>query len=261
MPKNDKQPEKTTDDLPGDGGAREAEVSTAIDKVGELADTIDLGEDKGRIVAEVTSYFLELYKHKPKPWDQLGQKEQRELLTQLEHNAKELVRHCVEAIMRNGRESIRCLLVGFTDKGDDIKAELKVKGMSKEDTETAVLALHRARNCIVLLTRASADDYHEEPAADESEPEQRGLGFEAGDDEVGDDTLSAEGLVRESDFLRTGDQLDVPQCGLCEVRINLKTGMVEGKQPGDDEFGVDVRQATPAELAAERERTADFADA
>ena len=54
--------------------------------------------------------------------DQYGQvidvlvSEQRDLAAGIEQNVKELVRHVVEAVAREGREPVRCLLEGFADK-------------------------------------------------------------------------------------------------------------------------------------------------
>lgn len=172
----------------GDGGEREEKVTLAVEALEGMADQFALdGEDRGRIVATTTAWLVELFKARPKPWSQLSQHEQRDTVAALEHNAKELVREVVEALARQGRDSIRCLCVGFTDKGEDIKVELKVKAAGREDTEAAVLGLHRARGKVVLLTVASADDYALHPADDQSEPDQPGLGFEAGSDEHEDE--------------------------------------------------------------------------
>lgn len=255
-------PAPESGDQTGDGGAREAEVSTAIDRLDTLADEIDLGDDAAAIVATATEWGIELYKHRPKPWSELSQSEQRDVAAGIEHNMKELVRQIVEAVARNGRSAIRCLLVGFTDKGEDIKAELKVKALSIDETELAVLGLHRARGKHVLLTVASADDYAGVPARDHSEPDQTALGFEAGSDEhpTDDSDLVAAAEPPALELAQTGNQMLVPNQGLCEIRVNLKTGMIEAKAEGRDDFDIDVRAATSVELAAERDRQADFAE-
>lgn len=248
----------------GDGGSREEEVSAAQQAFDAMHEQIDLGDEAGAVVRTATAWVIELFKARPKPWDQLSQAEQRDLAAGVEQNVHELVRLLVEAIARTGSEPVRCLFVGFTDKGDDIKAELKVKAFSKEETEQAVLAMHRARGKHVLVTVASADDFHSHAANDLSEPDQRALGFEAGSDEhpSDDSDLAAEHLV-EPVVLRDGDK--VPWAGgIGRVRIDLKRGWVQFLEDGEtvaEENWGDMREATPAELAAERERTADFADA
>lgn len=142
----------------GDHGARELEVSAAQDVFDGLAGRIDLGEDAGALVANASSFVVEMFKHRPKPWSQLSKAEQQDLIRGVEHNVHELVRQIAEAVVANGAEPVRCLFVGFTDKGDDIKAELKLKALSKEDTEKAVLFFHRARGEHVMVTLASANE-------------------------------------------------------------------------------------------------------
>lgn len=257
----------TAGDQSGDGGAREREIATAMGALEGLSEDLNVGDDAGAIVATLTDHIVEMFKHRPKPWSQLNQSEQRDLCAAAEANAKETVRQVVEAVARNGREAIRCLCVGFTDKGEDIKVELKVKAMSKEETESGVLALHRARGKLVLVTIANPDDYHDKPATDHSEPDQPALGFEAGSDTVtGEDlaTIKPTGEPAKDpkleDEIHTGDRVIMAKNGICEARVNLKTEMVEALPPGAElEDGwVDVRPATPGELAAERDRIADF---
>lgn len=260
-------------DATGDGGAREQEVSAAQERFDHLHEDLDLETvSTGSIVAECTAFVLEMFKHRPKPWDQLSQTEQRDQLSGIEDNVKEMVRQVVEKVRAEDTNAVRCLFVGFTDKGDDIKAELKVKARSREETEQAVLAMHRARGLHVLVTVASADDFHTEPARDESQPDQRPLGFEAGsDDHPADDSDLVAAAIPEggkpplpidtTEVVKTGDILIHDRMGLCEARVNLKSAMLEvlvGENRDLDGSWSDVREASPAELAAERERTADF---
>lgn len=278
MPPRKSNAEKVDTEAPlaeaqtGDGGARDEEVSTAMAELETASEELDLGEDRGAIIAALTDHLVELFKRRPKPWSQLSQQEQRDLIAAAEQNAKDTVRQVVEAVARNGREAVRCLMVGFTDKGDDIKVELKVKALSRDETEAAVMGLHRARGKHVLLTVASAEDYHEKPANDRSEADQPALGFEASDDElVQPGELSSIAPTKEpakypnlEDTIHTGDSLVIGGKGICAARINLKTSMVEGCPPDheavDDAPWFDVREATAEELAAERDRIADFDD-
>jgi NADH dehydrogenase/NADH:ubiquinone oxidoreductase subunit G len=248
------------DDQPqtGDGGAREEAISQAMADFANLHEQLDLGNEAGKVVATATAWVLELFKHRPKPWDQLSQQEQRDLASGIEHNVKELVRLVVEAVAREGRTAVRCLAVGFQDQGEDIKVTLKVKALSAEDTEQAILTLHRSRGKHVLLTMASAEDYAEVPVADQSQPDQTDLGFEAGSDEV-----DLEEAASDPERLRHGDKAAFAgENGT--VRIDLAKGWVQflpADLADEDANWQDMRAAKPEELAAERERTADFADA
>lgn len=255
----------------GDGGAREEEVSAAQQRFDELGADLQLGDEAGAIVREGVGFVVELFKHRPKPWPELSQLEQRDLIGGVEENVHELVRQIVEAVVNNQRVSpVRCLFVGFTDKGDDIKAELKLKALSKDETEDSVLFFHRARGQHVMVTLASAEEYHREPARDESQPDQSPLGFEAGSDtvehpaddsdlvaaaeeeEAGADVL----VVLPDEGVKAGTLVQTDEHGEVAVHVDLKTGMLTGLT--DDDSYVDLRAATPAELAAERERVADF---
>lgn len=236
----------------GDGGAREEEVLASTAALDAKAEEEFLSGEGGQIVADTTARLLDLFKHRPKPWSELSQTEQRDLAAALESNAKEIVRQIAEAVARDGREPIRAILESYAEK-DGIRVTLKVKPFDEDEALAAVVGLHKAQGKNVLITVASADDYHEAPARDESEPDQPALGFEAGSDEhPADDSDLADAAV----IIRTGDQLDEGR-----ARVNLTTGMIEAlPEDGDEGSYIDIREATPAELAAERERTADFVE-
>lgn len=254
----------------GDGGAREVAVTGAIAKVFALADEINLGENAGAVVARLTDWGLELIKRRPKPWDQLSRDEQRDLQKAIAANATEVVRQTIEAVTKDGKPAIRAMLESYTDK-DGIKAILKVRPSSAEEELAAVVGLHQAKGQIVLVQIASVADFAREPAPDRSQPDQPALGFDAGSDQhaegQNDDLADAAGgapleesVEARPELAETGKQMLVEGYGLCEIRVSLKTGMVEAKAAQRDDFDIDVREATSVELAAERDRIADFAE-
>lgn len=193
------------------------------------------------LVFDTRDFLLDQIKARPKPWSVTPFDEQRDVAAACEHAAKELVRKIVEAIATDNRTSIRALLESYSEK-DGLKASLKIKTFDDEEALAAVVGLHRAVGKHVMITVASADDYAEERRDPDLEEDQRGLDFEAGSDEHPED---------DSDL-----------SGEPTVRINLEEGMVqklqEGGDPADPEAWDDVRAAKPEELAAERERIADF---
>jgi len=223
------------------------------------------------LVADVRDLMLEPIKHRPKPWKLMNPGEQRDLAASCEQQAQELVRKVVETIAAGGRQGVRVFLKKVS-LGEKIEISGEVRATADEEDD-AVMLLHHARGKNVMLTVASKDDYqadHREAETDEEEPE---LGFEAGGEEVGDDILSGEDLIDEqagsgedgvavktpeAESFVTGELVQIADQGLCVVRVNLKTGMVEAQHPNRDEFDIDVRQATPDELAQERDRQADF---
>lgn len=246
----------------GDNGARDAEVETAIDKIGSMAEGLDLGDDEGKVVDSLAHYLLELFKHRPKPWDQLSQSEQRDLFAQLRNNAKDTVRIVVEAVARHGREPIRAMLESYSEK-DGIKVTLKVKPQDEDEALAAVVGLHKAQGHNVLITVASADQF-DSGSTDPSQPEQNELGFEAGTDEHPEDNSDLSDAAEfDPLLLKDGDAVEFAGEKGC-VRVDVKRGWVEFLADDEDVAGgdwQDMREATPAELAAERERTADFASA
>jgi hypothetical protein len=152
--------------------------------------------DAKSLVADLRDAVLEVVKRLDKPWGLVPFDQQRDIAAGVEHTCTELVRRAVETIAADpARKPIRCLLVGYADKGDDIKVDLKVKAMGEEETSDAVLALHRAKGKHVMVTVASADDYRQVERGPELMADQPALGFEAGSDEhpADDSDLAGEG--------------------------------------------------------------------
>lgn len=225
---------------------------TAIERM--EANSTNATIDVRSLIPDVRDFILQTIKDRPKPWATTPKDEQADVAAACEHAATELVRKCVEAIRSGGAVApIRCLLVGYSDKGDDIKIDMKLKVANPTDTTKAIVALHEAKGKHVLVTVASIEDYRADGREAELDEDQRGMNFEAGpiDDHPDDDSdLAAEDLEPDTD-------------GDAGCRTNLKSGMRErlaADQAAGDEDAVweEVREATPDELAAERERTADF---
>ncbi|MFL6864065.1 MAG: hypothetical protein ACJ8DZ_13810 [Allosphingosinicella sp.] len=273
---NDGEITERTDEGAAGGGETELVDGGESPVIVRLAATgEDISIDARSLVFDLRDGILEFLKRLPRPWEQTPFDQQRDVSAAAEQVAKEMVRRAVEAIASDDRTSIRALLVKY-DEGDDIKVTLKVKAFSTEESEAAVLGLHRARGKHVLITVASADDYAEdarEPSA--VRPDQPDLGFEAGTDQdladAGDNrrinVQTGYVELREEDgglWVENGratlDELRDAGDGLW--RVNLESGMVEnlpeGNDADDDSAWADIRAAEPAELAAEREARADF---
>ncbi len=121
----------------------ESAHQTAIERMEQNA--TDFVIDERSLVPDVRDFLLQNIKDRPKPWAATSNAEQQDVAGACEHAAVELVRKVVEAIRSSGAtDPIRCLLVGFADKGDDIKVDLKVKAIDAEDTLKAVMSLHKA---------------------------------------------------------------------------------------------------------------------
>lgn len=227
----------------------------AIEEAEAAASAVNF--DTRSLVWDLRDAMLEQYKRRPRPWGGLSQAEQRDVAAALEHAAQEFTRKAVEAIAAGGQQPVRVLL-NKVNLGDDIVISGKVKTFSEEEEDEAVMLLHHARGKHVMLTVASKDDYQEGQRDPETDADQNELEFEAGAPPPSDDSDLA-GEPAFDDLCRTGDQVEVGDNGLCELTINLQTEMVEAKPVEGDGGRFDVRAATVAELAAEREKRADFA--
>lgn len=162
------------------------EVSLSVQRMEDTATDFELGETKF-LVAGARDFLLEQIKMRPKPWSATSEKDQIDVAAACEHAAVELVRKIKEALATEGKQPIRALLESYVEK-DGIKVSLKVKTFSDEEALAAIVGLHNARGKHVMITVASVDDYRgDRPAA--TDPDQPGLGFEAGNDAYdGDDS-------------------------------------------------------------------------
>lgn len=115
--------------------------------------------DTGALVCEVRDAMLEQIKHRPKPWGKMAEAEQRDMVAGLENVAEGVVRGVLEKLAAEDDSSIRCLLESYQEK-DGIKIVMKLQAFGEEETEKAILFLHRARGKAVMARHASLEDYH-----------------------------------------------------------------------------------------------------
>lgn len=251
-------------------------VAAALVKHDELVDQLHIEPDSGMVFV-IRDFMLDLYKTRPELWHKMKEGEQHDLAASLEQVSKELVRQVVEAIASDGRTSIRALLESYAEK-DGIKVTLKVKTLNEDEALAAVIGLHRAQGKHVMITVASADDYAADRHDPETLPDAPGLNFEAGSDHPADDSdlagddyrrVNAKTGYIERREEEGGEWIEAEPAKLDELqatggtfRLNLTSGMIENLPEGadaeDERAWVDVRAANPDELAAERERIADF---
>jgi hypothetical protein len=176
-------------------------------------------------------------------WSKFDEQRQRDINAAVDQAAETIVAKLVRAIAAEGRDTVQCKLESMTIK-DGIKLQL-----SSVFSHDNLVLLGDLQGKAVTLTMAdtSAHDHQRGPAP--VVPDQPDLLSSDTDDLAlaGDEDPTAQ-------IVRTGDHLDEGM-----ARVDLKTGMVQAST-GDDQW-TDVREATPDELAAERDRTADFDDA
>lgn len=138
------------------------------------------------LVAGVRDWVLDLLRAQPKTWGQMLEGQQRDVAASIETNAKEIVTQIAEAIAAAGHQPVRALVTKVT-LGDDIVVTLKAKPFTEEETDQAVMALHKAHGKHVMITVASSQDYDggEGPQIDADQP---AMEFEAGNDHPDDDS-------------------------------------------------------------------------
>ena len=156
----------------------------AAKRLGIIATSAPL--KSGTLAGDIRDTLLDLFKTRPKPWDAMTEAEQSDIGRALEYAARELVKNVVDTIRSDGVEApVKAILESITDKGD-IKITCKVKTVDEEGAADAILALHRARGKLVIITAASAEDYLGERQAFAAAADQPGLEFEAGSDDEPD---------------------------------------------------------------------------
>lgn len=179
-------------------------------------------------------------------WGKFNENQQRDINNAVNNAAEGIVRKVVAAVAAEGRQTIAAKLDKLTVDGG---LKLNLSAMFSHD---ALVLLGDMQGGQVLLVAADIAEFDGQRAEAPVQPDQAPLLPEgpAGDQ----DLVDAADVAR---VVRTGDALDE---GV--ARVNIGTGMVEALPDGaDGEHGyVDIREATPAELAAERERLDDFGD-
>lgn len=235
----------------------ETEFERRVARLTEIAEEAEF--ESGSLVGDIRDALVDIFKNRPKPWSQLSEAEQRDLHKGLEQSAKMVLKKLVLVIAEEDDVSVQAVLKGYSVKGDAFKLTVEAKG----DADTA-LELFKMDGHDVVLIRADSKRFHGQKRDGEVQPDQPALEFEGdgkpqgGAGPEGDADLADEGTEA---ITRTGDKMEVPGHGECEVEVNLKTGMVEATPLGGGALNrVDVREATPDELAAERDRIADDID-
>lgn len=255
----------------GADSAEEGDHITAFERRCERLSAIaeEAEFESGSIVGDLRDLILDINKAQPKGWGGMSEGERREFARTCEKVAKTVLRKVVIVIAEEDEISVHATLAGYRVNGDAFELKAKAKG----DEETAV-QLFRLDGHEVVIISADSTRFHgqrraaniptdkpELPFADSPAKGAAAPGEIASDpppEHPADDSDLA-GEEREEEAKEVVGPLD--KLGEGE-RVNLKTGMVE-RHPGggaddDNANWIDVREALFDELAAERERIADF---
>lgn len=219
-------------------------------EVGQIEAIVgDLDFDPSFLTGDVRDAMLAVLRSSV-DWSKFDERRQRDINAAVGNAAHDLVTKAVAAIAAEGRETVTATIDQLV-----IKDGIKIVAKTPFDHD-AISRLADAKR--VLISVADSDHFDNARGEARVDPDQPDLLSSETDDladagdEVAADAKDDDGLIR------TGDAVHIPKHGDCEVRVNVQTGMIEARQQGGDEFDIDVRAATTDELAAERERTADF---
>jgi hypothetical protein len=273
------------------------DVETAFDRrCARLVAIAEEAEfESGSIVGDIRDALIDQYKQRPKQWHQMSEMEQRDLVRVFETVAKQLVRKVVIVIAEEDEISVHAKLAGWKANGDAFEGKFKAKGDGETALQLFELDGHEIVIISADATRFTGErrpapvepdqrplEFADAPAksaqAGAEEPEHpdddSDLADAGGTAKAEDETVAnvVTGMIERPDpenpdaVLRTPATLEqlAQAAPAMSFRVNLKTGLVEALAAGgdpllaDESAWADVREATPEELAAERERIADF---
>lgn len=236
----DKAPE-----APGEGEDHAAAFERHVERLQQTA--LDAEFESGTLVGDIRDVLLDTFKLRPKPWAHHSESEQRDLAKALENVAKTVIRKVVFVVAEQDEISVTATVKGYSAKGGVFKINAEARG----DEETATQLFGMDGHDVVIMSADSARFTGQKNDAD-VQPDAPGLPFSDPASEEVDLEAAAEPPVIIAETLGANE------------RVNLKTGMVERPVGGVDwtraKDWKDVRDATPEELAAERESQADFSD-
>lgn len=156
---------KIPDAVAANEGVHEAELTSAIERLEELAEQFVF--DPAEMIAKGRDHMVDLFKTRPKPWSQLSNGEQRDVAAGIENVVRGMVSQMIQAVALAGRPGIRAKFEGYADKSGDVKGSLKFFSVSDDD----VLSLHRASGKVVLMVTADADEF-DTPREADTDPDQ-----------------------------------------------------------------------------------------
>lgn len=121
-----------------------------------MTDVLQITDDTQIFASEtlkgdVRDWLLDRIKHLPRPWQQMSEQEQRDLIYSAEEAAADLVRRTVRIIAAEGRIAITAQLEQVTVK-DGIKA---VVTMSKHDAFRHELVDAQGKDVLIVVADAS----------------------------------------------------------------------------------------------------------
>jgi hypothetical protein len=235
-------------ELDGDELAEELE-----DALGESV--VDLRSARG----DLRDAMLEAFKRRPKPWSQMLEKEQRDVISALNNGAELIVQKIARLIASAGRVQIAATVDSVTIK-DGIKATVKAPY-----TADNLHNLGSAQGKQILIVVADAGDYMGQRREPKATPDQAPLIPDDQSDLANvTDTGAASPFGGEGkDEPEPGETGPRPEGDHRGVRVNLAEGTFEVAripEGGGELVWSAERDATPEEMRLARQAQEDFVE-
>jgi hypothetical protein len=160
---NDKAGQKPK---PGDDDDDENAITFSREQIDEKE--IVLAADT--LVGDLRDALLGRVRNMQKPWEQMTEAQQRDVVEQITNAVKTLVTSAVKVIAANGRRTIMAKLGKIELDANMIKARIETK-----KTDETLLELSAAQALTILIIAADSSEFTGETAPAEIDPDQPDL--------------------------------------------------------------------------------------
>lgn len=175
----------------------ESQVSAGFEsRAQELLENFDMKADS--IGGALQEFALDLFKHRPKPWDAMLEAEQQSVARSLRLAVNEALAEACLMIAEGGQHSVQARLEKFGGKGGKYQATLVTQGGPELAMELAKLD-----GRTVLIIDADARDF--EGGSIGSAPDQRPLEFDEEPETPPHDEETGE-ILEEDEEAEGGDE-------------------------------------------------------
>lgn len=145
----------------------------------EMINAAELAEfSPGGLVYDVRDLIIVMLRSQDRLMYQKSEPEQRDTANAAEHFALVVIEKVAEQIISRGQQTVRATC-GKVTMADKITVSMEVRAVTPEETDAAVMLLHRSYGKNVMISRASAQDFNTEAREAEITPDEPPLDFDA----------------------------------------------------------------------------------
>ncbi len=147
------------------------------DETTNQVEAVDPSVESDTMFGDVRDAILDRIRNLQKPWQQMTEREQRDMVESVSIVARSLVSRAVALVSKDGRRTIEAQIESVTIK-DGVKAVLKCSKKADD--------IHELSECVgslVLVVTNSAENYMGEKAPAKVDPDQPQLPVEEEDDQ------------------------------------------------------------------------------